>query len=224
MRKEITIVDSHTAGEPTRLVVDGMPDLGGGMLCSRLEVFRQKYDLQQRWVSWYVWTRSDRKITPASHAWGGNWFYLIEEHGLKIHLSNVDELTRYTIRVRRALADNDITGQRGANIDHIELFSPTDPAKADARNFVLCPGNAYDRSPCGTGTSAKLACLYEDGKLSAGQQWRQESIIGGVFRGFVEIRENRIYPFVRGAAHVTLRGSLVIDEDDPFAWGIGANR
>ena len=157
-------------------------------------------------------------------AWGGNWFFLIEEHGLELRLSNLDNLTRYASHVRRTLADNGITGRHGANIDHIELFAPTDATKADARNFVLCPGDAYDRSPCGTGTSAKLACLYEDGKLAAGQQWRQESIIGSVFRGSVAIRDGRIHPSILGRAHVTLQGSLVIDEDDPFAWGIGADR
>jgi len=153
-------------------------------------------------------------------AWGGNWFFLVDQHGLEIRLSNVEALTDYAIRVRCALGRNGVRGDNGAEIDHVELTSPADPEQADARNFVLCPGNAYDRSPCGTGTSAKLACLTEDGKLREGQQWRQQGILGSIFRGWVEVKEGRIHPFILGAAHVTAESSLIIDESDPFAWGI----
>ena len=310
--RRIAILDSHTGGEPTRLVLDGGPDLGSGTVAERLKVFRSKND---RWraaivneprgsdamVGALLCPPSDascdvgviffnnvgylgmcghgtiglvaslahlgrigaggvRVETPVgivaaellesgevvlanvpSHrkhkalavevpgvgvvhgdvAWGGNWFFLIEQHGLDIRLSNLEALTSYANRVRMALSSRGVRGENGAKIDHIELFAPTDPAYGDARNFVLCPGNAYDRSPCGTGTSAKLACLFEDGKLREGEEWRQQGILGSVFRGHVKIRDGRILPFIRGSAHVTSEGSLLIDPDDPFAWGIG---
>ena len=122
--------------------------------------------------------------------------------------------------IRQALASNGITGAQGALIDHIELTAGPPSNNADARNFVLCPGDAYDRSPCGTGTSAKLACLYADGKLARGQTWRQESIIGSRFEACIEVRDGQVYPFIRGSAHVNLQGTLHFDDDDPFAWGM----
>jgi 4-hydroxyproline epimerase len=109
-------------------------------------------------------------------AWGGNWFFLIESHGLEVSLANIEALTDYAWKVRQALTQAGVTGADGGEIDHIELFAAT--PTADSRNFVLCPGKAYDRSPCGTGTSAKLACLAADGKLAPGDLWRQESVIG----------------------------------------------
>jgi 4-hydroxyproline epimerase len=153
-------------------------------------------------------------------AWGGNWFFLTEQHGLEIASSNIEALAGYATRVRQALARQGVRGDNGAEVDHVELFAPADPGEADARNFVLCPGNAYDRSPCGTGTSAKMACLYADGKLRAGEPWRQQGILGSIFRGHVETRDGRILPFIRGSAYVTAESSLIIDESDPFAWGI----
>jgi len=309
--RRIAILDSHTGGEPTRLVLDGGPDLGGGTVAQRLEVFRTKND---RWraaivneprgsdaiVGALLCEPSDKScdigviffnnvgyigmcghgtiglVASLAHlgrirpgivrvetpvgivsaellgsgdvvvanvpsyrkdkaiavevpevgivrgdvAWGGNWFFLVEQHGLELRLSNLEALTAYARRVRAALWSRGVRGSNGAEIDHIELFAPTDPADGDARNFVLCPGNAYDRSPCGTGTSAKLACLFEDGKLREGEEWRQQGILGSVFRGHVKVRDGRVFPFIRGAAHVTSEGSLVIDPNDPFAWGI----
>jgi 4-hydroxyproline epimerase len=309
--RRIAILDSHTGGEPTRLVLDGGPDLGGGTVAQRLEVFRTKHD---RWraaivneprgsdaiVGALLCEPSDKScdvgviffnnvgyigmcghgtiglVASLAHlgrirpgvvrvetpvgivsaellqsgdvvvanvpsyrkdkaiaveipevgvvrgdvAWGGNWFFLVEQHGLDIRLSNLDALTAYARGLRAALASRGVRGSNGAEIDHIELFAPTDPAEGDARNFVLCPGNAYDRSPCGTGTSAKLACLFEDGKLREGEEWRQQGILGSVFRGHIKVRDSRIYPFIRGSAHVTSEGSLIIDPNDPFAWGI----
>ena len=105
-------------------------------------------------------------------AWGGNWFFLVRDHALQLTLKNVDELTAFTWAIRRALGDNQITAGDGKEIDHVELFGPSQLPGVDSKNFVLCPGKAYDRSPCGTGTSAKLACLYADGKLSEGQTWK----------------------------------------------------
>jgi len=309
--RKIAVLDSHTGGEPTRLVLEGGPDLGAGTLAQRLAVFREKHD---RWraaivneprgsdaiVGALLCPPSDpscdvgviffnnvgyigmcghgtiglvasleylgrirpgvvRIETPvgivgaellesgevvvanvASHrahkdvvvevpgigrvrgdvAWGGNWFFLVEDHGMEVRLSNLESLTSYATRVRRALEKAGVRGDNAAGVDHIELFSPADPLLADARNFVLCPGNAYDRSPCGTGTSAKLACLFGDGKLREGQEWRQQGIVGSIFRAHVKVREGRVFPFIRGAAHVTAETSLIVDDGDPFAWGI----
>ena len=118
-------------------------------------------------------------------AWGGNWFFLVQDHKMELKLGNVDELTHFTWAIRKALRDNGIAGDDGKEIDHIELFGPSELPGVDSKNFVLCPGKAYDRSPCGTGTSAKLACLYADGKIREGQTWKQESIVGSVFEGSV---------------------------------------
>jgi 4-hydroxyproline epimerase len=153
-------------------------------------------------------------------AWGGNWFFLCGEHGQQLTIDRIDELTDFAWRTRQALAADGITGADGREIDHIELFGPPQHPDADNRNFVLCPGKAYDRSPCGTGTSAKLACLYADGKLQPGQVWRQESIVGSVFEGRIEIVDGAIYPEITGSAYVNAEVTLVLDEDDPFCHGI----
>jgi 4-hydroxyproline epimerase len=154
-------------------------------------------------------------------AWGGNWFFLVGDHGQDLSLSNVEHLTGFTWRIRQALAAQKITGAGGGEIDHVELFGrPTRP-DADSKNFVLCPGKAYDRSPCGTGTSAKLACLAADGKLTPGDTWRQESIIGGIFEGSVRIDPaGRVFPRIRGQAYVNAETSVLIDPDDPYRFGI----
>ena len=153
-------------------------------------------------------------------AWGGNWFFLVHDHQEVLELDNVEHLTDVTWRIRQALTRQGITGDAGGEIDHIELFGPS--PTADSRNFVLCPGKAYDRSPCGTGTSAKLACLVADGKLQPREVWRQESIVGSVFEGWVEIVEGRIYPSIRGTAYVTAESRLILHPDDPFRNGIRA--
>src|SRR5207248_7298751 len=114
----------------------------------------------------------------------------------------------------------EVTGANNEEIDHIELYGPPVAAGADSRNFVLCPGKAYDRSPCGTGTSAKLACLYADGKLQPGQVWRQESIVGSVFEGTVRIMEGQLYPSITGSANIMAEATLILDERDPFCMGI----
>jgi 4-hydroxyproline epimerase len=155
-------------------------------------------------------------------AWGGNWFFLVSDHGRELELQNIDELTSYTWNIRQALRANGITGDGGKEIDHIELFAPSRIVRVDSRNFVLCPGKAYDRSPCGTGTSAKLACLYADGKIREGQIWRQESIVGGVFEGSVTVREGKIYPSIKGSAFVNAETELILDPQDPLCMGIRA--
>lgn len=155
-------------------------------------------------------------------AWGGNWFFLIEEQGPAIEFRNIAALTEFTAAVRAELAARGITGDDGGEIDHIEVFGPPpDTAVADSINFVLCPGNAYDRSPCGTGTSAKLACLHAAGKLEAGATWRQAGILGTVFHGSVEpLGGGRVLPRVCGRAWVTGESRYHFHPDDPFRYGI----
>jgi len=309
--KKISIIDSHTGGEPTRLIIDGGPDLGSGPLAQRLQHFRDEHDRfrsatvceprgsdvivggllcaphdtscsagviffnnvgylgmcghgtigliaslaylgrlgrgrhrietpvgvvdtelhddgsvtvhnvpayrSQRQVS--VDVEGHGRVT-GDVAWGGNWFFLVEQHGQRLDQDNIPALTAFTARLRQALEKAGITGDNGALIDHIELFgAPRNPPN-DSRSFVLCPGNAYDRSPCGTGTSAKLACLAADGKLAAGAIWRQESIIGSVFEASYRHDGERILPAIRGQAFVNAEATLLLDQNDPFIWGI----
>jgi len=305
---KIKAIDSHTAGEPTRVIIDGFPELGRGPMAERLEVFRRGYDklraaivCEPRGHTAIVGALLCKPVDPESAAgviffnnvgylgmcghgtiglvktleymgritagkhkietpvgnveaelnsdgsvtitnvpsyrsakgvavevpeiglvtgdvaWGGNWFFLIREHPLSIELSNLNKLTDFSVAVRNALASNNITGKAGGEIDHIELFSSTE--NADSRNFVLCPGLEYDRSPCGTGTSAKLACLYEDGELKEGEVWRQESVVGSVFEGRVTVKNGHIIPTITGTAHITAELELILDEDDPYRFG-----
>ena len=307
--KRIRAIDSHTGGEPTRVVIDGFPSLDLGSMAERLELFRRDHDRLRSAV-----VREPRghdaivgallcepvdktaaagviffnnvgflgmcghgtiglvktlehlgRIAAGNHkietpvgtveanlapdgtvtitnvasyrhakdvavdvdgfgtvtgdlAYGGNWFFLIGQHPLELELKNLEQLTDFSARVRDALVKNNITGADGAEIDHIELFSPSETA--DSRNFVLCPGIEYDRSPCGTGTSAKLACLYADGKLREGDIWRQESIIGSHFDGSVRLVDGAIIPSIRGTAFVTAEIDLILNEDDPFCYGV----
>jgi 4-hydroxyproline epimerase len=146
-------------------------------------------------------------------AWGGNWFFLCADHGQQLSLDRLEELTDFTWRIRQQLTDH-------PEIDHIELFGPPTVPGVDSKNFVLCPGRAYDRSPCGTGTSAKLACLYADGKLAHGHKWRQESIVGSIFEGSVAVLDGHIYPEITGHAYVNAEADLIVDEHDPFRHGI----
>jgi 4-hydroxyproline epimerase len=151
-------------------------------------------------------------------AYGGNWFFLVGNNGPLIELQQLEELTRFSVAIRKALRSNNITGAAGAEIDHVELFAPS--STADSRNFVLCPGLEYDRSPCGTGTSAKLACLHADGNLAEGEVWRQESIIGSVFEGTVTVIGDKVIPSIRGSAFVTAEAEFIFDRSDPFRFGI----
>ena len=308
---KIYAIDSHTGGEPTRLVITGAPDLGKGDMAERREVFRNKYD---HWRAGIVNEPRGSaeivgallckpqnpsntagvvffnnigylgmcghgtiglvsslaylgRITPGPHvietpvgnvntflhdsgevtvnnvasyrfkqgisvrageygtisgdiAWGGNWFFLAADHGQQVDFQNIDGLTDCAENIRLALSAAGITGAKGQPIDHIELFGPPSTKAADSRNFVLCPGGAYDRSPCGTGTSAKLACLVADKKLAPGQIWRQESITGSIFEGHVRIEDGHIYPSIKGTAFVTGENTLVFNEADPFGFGI----
>jgi 4-hydroxyproline epimerase len=306
---KIQAIDSHTGGEPTRVIVGGFPDLGTGSMAERLEVFRRDHDrlrpaivCEPRGHSAIVGALLCEPVDPSAAAgviffnnvgylgmcghgtiglvktleyigrisaglhkietpagtveaelhtdgqvsitnvasyrhaqgmtvevpghgivtgdvaYGGNWFFLIGDHSLSIELENLRELTEFTAAVRNALASNGVTGKDGAEIDHVELFAPT--PGADSRNFVLCPGLEYDRSPCGTGTSAKLACLYADGKLKEGETWRQESVIGSVFEGAIRVKSGKIIPIISGTASVTAELDLILDPEDPYRFGI----
>lgn len=156
-------------------------------------------------------------------AWGGNWFFLVHGNGHALTLDNLEALTTFTWQIRQALQQQGITGANGQEIDHIEVFAPSALPDVQSKNFVLCPGKAYDRSPCGTGTSAKLACLHADGKLQAGQIWRQESIVGSVFEGVIRPgaeAEGKVLPTIKGTAFVNAEAELILDERDPFCYGI----
>lgn len=155
-------------------------------------------------------------------AWGGNWFFITDYPALSLELSNADELLSLTRRVLAALAEQGITGDDGGAIDHVELTGPPVRADADARNFVLCPGGEYDRSPCGTGTSAKMATLHAHGLLAAGQDWRQESITGSLFVGRLSEENGQLVPWIRGRAFITGEATLRFDARDPFRSGFTA--
>ena len=313
------VIDSHTGGEPTRVVVSGGPDLGKGDMAARRRLFGELHDAWRKAIVneprgsdvlvgallcapvdsastcgvvffnnvgvigmcghgtiGLVATLSYLgRIAPGEHrietpvgevtatlhpdgsvtvanvasyrhatqvsvnvpghgvvhgdvAWGGNWFFLCADHGMTLESRRVGELTAFALRVRTALRQQGVTGLAGAEIDHVELFGPAADPRNDARNFVLCPGGAYDRSPCGTGTSAKLACLADDGKLAPGAPWRQESVIGSVFTGryarlagaHAGVPANAVLPMIHGRAHVTLDANLIFDSEDAFAWGL----
>jgi proline racemase len=305
----LRVIDSHTGGEPTRVIVSGGPDLGTGSIAERLAVFRDRRDAWRRaavgeprgsdvLVGALLCEASDpacaagviffnnvgylgmcghgtiglmatlahlgrislgkhRIETPVgsveamwhgggsasvvnvpsyrkSHgvvievpglgpirgdvAWGGNWFFLVKEHGEELVLANVERLTDVAWRIRRA-----VNASGFPEVDHVELFGPAQ-SNGDSRNFVLCPGGAYDRSPCGTGTSAKLACLAADGALAEEQPWAQESILGSVFLGsyrWLDRERGQIIPTITGSAYVTGESDLLLQEADPFCWGIG---
>jgi 4-hydroxyproline epimerase len=316
--KNIRIVDSHTAGEPTRVVIEGGPPLGAGTLAERRERFGTQYDHYRSGVineprgsdvivgallcepvdpsctagviffnnvgyigmcghgtiGLAVTLAHLGRIGPGRHrietpvgivsvelhdahrvtvgnvpsyrsasdvtvavpgygdvtgevAWGGNWFYLVPSPGLAIEPANIDRLTEFTTRVRRILAERGIRGADGADVDHVEVYAPLASGVKGSRNFVLCPGDAYDRSPCGTGTSAKLACLSAAGELEPGERWRQESVIGTVFEASFtndERQPERVLPLITGSAYVTAESTLIFDQDDPLRWGIGQRR
>ncbi len=310
-QRRVRVIDSHTGGEPTRVVISGGPELGTGPLAERLERFRSQHDSFRSavvneprgsdvmvgallcepsdpscaagaiffnnvgylgmcghgtigLVATLSYTRSIepgmlRIETPvgivgailhesgevtvnnvASYrlaanvevdvgaygkirgdvAWGGNWFFLVRDHSIDLELAKIEELTNFTWAIRQALHRQAVTGAGNQEIDHIELFGPSSSSTAESKNFVLCPGKAYDRSPCGTGTSAKLACLYADGKIREGQIWRQESIVGSIFEGSIAVRDGKVYPSIKGSAFVNGEGELVFDPRDPFCMGI----
>ena len=307
----VAFIDSHTGGEPTRVIVPGGPDLGTGSMGDRREILRRDHDAfmsavineprgsdvlvgallcppsdpscvagviyfdnvgvismcghgtigvavtlahlgrvgvgsfrletpvgvvgveyhgdQRATVENVASFRhaKDIAIEVAGHgtvvgdvAWGGNWFFLVENHGQGLDRTNVDHLTNFTWRIRQALEREGVSGTNGQLIDHIILDGPPADPRNNSRNFVLCPGKAYDRSPCGTGTSAKMACRLADGRFQPGQIWRQESILGSVFEGSVRLEGEKIIPRITGSAFVIAEGKLLFDTSDPFAAGV----
>jgi len=310
--RRVTVIDSHTGGEPTRVVVSGGPELGNDSLANRRERFKNDHDdfrraivneprgsdavigallcapVDQSCVTGIIFF--DRagylgmcghgtigvvatlahlnRIGPGLHrietpvgivvanldenktvevanvpsyrlaanitidvpgvgpvrgdvAWGGNWFFLVNEHSQELEFDNIDRLLDFTLRVREALARAGIKGSDGHEIDHVELFGRSQLPGVNSKNFVLCPSKTYDRSPCGTGTSAKLACLFADGKLKEGDVWKQESIVGSVFEGSIKVVDNVVHPRIKGSAFITAEADLILDARDPFAMGIG---
>ncbi len=308
---KIRVIDSHTGGEPTRMVLEGGPDLGSGPLEERVQRFREHFDGYRSAITneprgsdpmvgallvkphradceygviffnnvGYLGMcghgtmgviaslqftgrlapgavkidtpagaveahlQSDGRVSVANvlsrraaHrfaidvprigrvegdvAWGGNWFFLVAQHDQIIDIAHVDALTDFSWRIREAL-----NAQGHPLVDHVELFAPGAKPGAHSRNFVLCPGKAYDRSPCGTGTSAKLACLAADGKLAEGEVWVQESLIGSTFEcryRWVDRASGEIVPTITGSAYITGETVLHLDPQDPFCWGIRA--
>ncbi len=155
-------------------------------------------------------------------AYGGNWFFLAEAADVREPVAgdNLERLRSVTLAIQRALAEQGITGEGGALVDHVILYGPPARGDADSRNYVLCPGGAYDRSPCGTGTSAKMAALHARGALPAGQRWRQESITGSLFTGWLEEKDGQLHPRIQGRAFVTGKSTLYFDPRDPFRTGL----
>jgi len=308
--QRIVVVDSHTAGEPTRVVVAGGPDLGGGSLRDRASRFAADFDhfraavvneprgsdvlvgalvcdpvgpaaacgviffnavgllgmCGHGTIGLVATLAHLGRLAPGVHrvetpvgdvtatlhadgsvsvlnvpgnryaagvvldvpgygrvtgevAWGGNWFFLVAGHGEPLTRGNAARLTHFALAVRAALGAAGVTGRDGAAIDHVELVGPPHDPANDGRNFVLCPGGAYDRSPCGTGTSAKLACLAAAGVLPPGRVWRQEGVLGTVFAASYEWEGAAVRPTVTGRAFITAEATLLIDPADPFAWG-----
>ena len=311
-RQPVVVIDSHTAGEPTRVVISGGPDLGSGSISERMQRFRAQFDYfrsgivcEPRGSEVVVGAlllepvQSDSsaaviffndvgylgmcghgtigllttlahlgRIGPGLHiietpvgiveatlhedasvtvenvpsyryragvevevlgygmvtgdvAWGGNWFFLAADPPCELVASNRIELIAASTAIRAALHVNGVTGHEGAYVDHIEFFSEPENQENSSRNFVLCPGASFDRSPCGTGTSAKMACLYDDGRLAPGVIWRQEGILGTVFHGSIRERsDGHVNPSIRGRAWVTGESKLLFACDDPFSRGI----
>ncbi len=309
--KKIKVIDSHTCGEPTRVIISGGPNLGKGSMQERVQVFKLKHDTfrsaivneprgseiivgallcepsNQEYTTGVIFFNNIGylgmcghgtigvvktlhymgSIKPGLHlietpvglvranlhtdgkvsiinvpsyrfnenveieiekygrmtgdvAWGGNWFFLTEDQNLDINIRNINLLTKCAVKIREYLFQHGITGKNGAVIDHIELFGPPSSQKADSKNFVLCPGNTCDRSPCGTGTSAKMICLYERGMLPIGKTWRQESIIGSIFECELLKIDKQILPKISAYAHITGECTLIIDSTDPYPSGI----
>ena len=172
-------------------------------------------------------TSSDVQVEVESYgavvgevAWGGNWFFLTGDCPLPLIRQNVEALSSYCWSIRQALKRNEISGPDGEEIDHIEISGPPTLPTADSKNFVLCPGKSYDRSPCGTGTSAKVACLHAAGKLNPGGVWRQQSITDSLFEASISLRDGMVIPHIKGSAYVNGEAVLLVDEQDPLGWGM----
>jgi proline racemase len=148
-------------------------------------------------------------------AYGGNLFFLVDPSPIPVHSGNIRALTDVTIAVRAAVQ------AQGIDVDHVIFYGPSDDPAAHSRNFVLCPDDAYDRSPCGTGCSARLACLAAEGRLSVGQEIVQESVIGSTYRlSYTPGPGGGVIPSITGQAYVMAETTLIFDPADPFRNGI----
>lgn len=185
----------------------------GSVLVNNVRSFRWRAGVEIRGRS--GWLRGDV-------AYGGNWFFIVhhEDHRQLLERARAAELVEYCRDLADALATAGITGPAGEAIDHIQLTAPAQSSGANARNFVLCPGRAYDRSPCGTGSCARLACLAADGRVAPGELWIQESIIGSRFELRYQPTDGGILPSVRGRAHIVADGHCIVDPNDPYRNGI----
>lgn len=309
--KQIRVIDSHTGGEPTRIIVAGGPDLGSGSMAQRVDIFRSDFDnirtavvCEPRgsdvWIGGLLCEPCDsncasgiiffntagylgmcghgtiglmvtlqhlQRIALGDHgietpvgtitarlesenrvtltnvpsfrlladveievpgvgpvvgdvAWGGNWFFCVKNLVEDLSIKNEPYLTGLTISIRDQLQSQNVTGTEGGYIDHIELYAPARQPENHSRNFVLTPGGSYDRSPCGTGTSAKLACLAADGKWQPGETWRQESVVGSVFECSYQADGDRVIPTITGQAYINGESTLILDPADPYCTGI----
>jgi 4-hydroxyproline epimerase len=157
---------------------------------------------------------SSRGLVRADVAWGGNWFLIVEHSPIPVVPERLGELSALALELRSCTEALGLRGDDGAAIDHIQLCGPSE--LADSRNFVLCPGGEYDRSACGTGTSARLACLHADGRLAPGRRFRQQGITGSCFIGEITaLRDGRVRPCIRGRAWLTAAGTLLFEHEDP---------
>ncbi|MFM8735826.1 MAG: proline racemase family protein [Pirellulales bacterium] len=155
-------------------------------------------------------------------ATSGLWFFLCRDHGLPVEPAAIPALTARAWSIRRALEARGIAGDGGEVIDHVVLLGPPREPGNDGRAFVLCPDGAFDRSPCGTGTSALVGCLLDDGVLAEGATWRQESVLGGVYAASVRCAGSIVVPTVRGRAWLTAESTLHFTADDPYRTGVDA--
>ncbi len=160
-------------------------------------------------------------VVTGDVAWGGNWFFITHDDQVAVTMNKVEDLMAFTRAIQSAINVQGIGGSDGAAIDHIEISAAPWRADADSRNFVLCSGGEYDRSPCGTGTSAMMAARHARGELALGEPWRQEGIAGGLFTGWLTTNDTgELIPHVRGRAYITGESTLHLDESDPFRFGI----
>ncbi len=311
LMKKIRVIDSHTGGEPTRVVIDGFPDMPQATIADKLDALKRDHDhfraavctepraseitvgalllppvasgsvasviffnnvgylgmCGHGTIGLVATLQHLQRITPGTHhidtsvgtvtcklsddglvtlenvpsyryrqavgvpvdgfgevvgdiAWGGNWFFLVDASKMPFGRTDIPTLMSFARAIRDALDAHGITGKDGAVIDHIELFGAPSSSAFDSRNFVLCPGSEYDRSPCGTGTSAKVACLAADGKLDEGNIWRQESIVGSSFNASFRRAAEGIIPIISGRAYICADATLLLDPHDPFVYGI----
>jgi proline racemase len=166
---------------------------------------------------------------PLDISFGGSFFAMInaEKIGLTLNTENIGEITELGMKIIKKVNDTveikhpylDIT-----TVDLAEFYCSPTNAAANKKNVVIFGDNQVDRSPCGTGTSAKLALLYAKGELSIGEEFVYESITGSMFKGVIteEIEINgykAVLPQITGSAYITGFNRWVIDERDPLKDG-----